>query len=533
MNDRTKVAAAVIHRRGKILIARRKKGDRFEGRWEFPGGKIEAGESPEECLRRELREEMEVDIEAEEYLGSVLFETSGLSIELMAFRASLLSGKTRCHDHDEIRWIDPDDLGDFDLAEPDRLIARVRFSLESPGRESERTGVMTDKTAVLRKGKDKPIRNRHHWIFSGAVESLPDGLIDGGMYPVLSHERSLLGYAYFNRKCSIIGRMVSFGPGDPFNALRKNVQRAIALRNESIVDGQETNACRLINAEGDGIPGLIVDKYDTTLVIQITTLGMEMLRDFIVEMLVQELGPASIYEKSILPSRREEGLGDKAGFLTGGQVTKIFIRENGFNFLVDIAESQKTGFYLDQREMRKLAGSLAANRRVLNCFSYTGGYSVYALLGGAVRVDSVDTSGPALEMAKQNLRLNGLSPEEHGFIEADVFSFLRGPVSGYDLIILDPPAFAKRKTDVLQAGRGYKDINRLALQKVSAGGYVLTFSCSHFVDEPLFQKIVFEAAVEASRNVRILQRHRQAFDHPVNIFHPETEYLKGFLLYVD
>jgi len=392
---------------------------------------------------------------------------------------------------------------------------------------------MTDKAVVLRKGKDKPIRNRHHWIFSGAIQSLPEGLIDGGLYSVSSHEGGPLGYAYFNRKCSIIGRMVSFGPGDPFAALRKNVQRAIAVRNELFGEGKETSAYRLINAEGDGIPGLVVDKYDTTLVIQIATLGMDKLRDFIVETLVQELGPAAVYEKSNLPSRREEGLEDKAGFLFGGEVKKIFIRENGINFLVDIAESQKTGFYLDQREMRKLAGSLAADRRVLNCFSYTGAYSVYTLLGGAARVDSVDTSGPALELAKQNFRLNGLSPEEHGFIEADVFAFLRGPVLGYDLIILDPPAFAKRKADVPQAGRGYKDINRLALQKVSAGGFVLTFSCSHFVDERLFQKIVFEAAAEASRNVRILQRHRQASDHPVNIFHPETEYLKGLLLYVD
>jgi 23S rRNA (cytosine1962-C5)-methyltransferase len=392
---------------------------------------------------------------------------------------------------------------------------------------------MTDKVVVLGKGKDKPIRNRHHWIFSGAVESLPEGLIDGGLYPVSSHEGAPLGYAYFNRKCSIAGRMVSFGSGDPFTALRKNVQRSIAVRNELFGEGKETSAYRLINAEGDGIPGLIVDKYDTTLVIQIATLGMDKLRDFVVETLVQELSPASIYEKSNPPSRREEGLEDKSGFLFGGQAKKIFIRENGFNFLVDIAESQKTGFYLDQREMRKLTGSLAADRRVLNCFSYTGAYSVYALLGGATRVDSVDTSGPALELAKQNFLLNGLHPEEHGFIEADVFSFLRGPVSGYDLIILDPPAFARRKADVPQAGRAYKDINRLALQKISAGGFVLTFSCSNFVDERLFQKIVFEAAAEASRNVRILQRHCQASDHPINIFHPETEYLKGLLLYVD
>jgi 23S rRNA (cytosine1962-C5)-methyltransferase len=392
---------------------------------------------------------------------------------------------------------------------------------------------MTERPVVLGKGKDRAIRNRHHWIFSGAIESLPEGLIDGGMYPVSSHEGAPLGYAYFNRNCSIIGRMVSFGPGDPFTALRKNVRRAIALRNELFGEGKETSAYRLINAEGDGIPGLIVDRYDTTLVIQIATLGMEKLRGFIVETLVEELDPASIYEKSNLPSRREEGLADRAGFLCGAQVEKVFIRENGFDFLVDIAESQKTGLYLDQREMRRLTGTLAAGRRVLNCFSYAGGFSVHALLGGASRVDSVDTSGPALEMAKQNFRINGLSPEEHGFIEADVFAFLRGPMSDYDLIILDPPAFAKRKADVPRAGRGYKDINRLALQKISAGGYVLTFSCSHFVDERLFQQIVFEAAVEASRNVRILQRHRQAPDHPVNVFHPETEYLKGLLLYVD
>ncbi len=389
------------------------------------------------------------------------------------------------------------------------------------------------KGIVLKPGKDKAVRNRHHWIFSGAVASLPADLADGGIAPVLSDGGELLGHAYVNRNCSILGRMVSFGPGDPYSALEKNILRALALRRDLFADGERTNASRLVNAEGDGIPGLIVDRYDSVLVLQFTTLGMEKLRGLVLETLVRELAPESVYEKSNLPSRREEGLGDREGFLHGEERGLVLVREDGLEFLVDVVRSQKTGLYLDQREMRKLVGTLARGRSVLNCFAYTGGFSVHALRGGAVRVDSVDSSAAALEAAKRNFFQNGLPVEGNGFIEADVFEFLRGPIGAYDLIILDPPAFAKRKRDVRQACRGYKDINRIAIQKAPPGTLLLTFSCSHFVDEGLFRQVVFQAAAEASRGVRILGRHIQAPDHPVNIFHPETEYLKGFLLYID
>jgi 23S rRNA (cytosine1962-C5)-methyltransferase len=393
--------------------------------------------------------------------------------------------------------------------------------------------MMKSGALVLREGKDKAVRNRHHWIFSGAVESLPDGVVDGALVPVLSSAGDQLGSAYINRKCSIVARMVSFGAGDPFAALRKNVRRAVALREDEFGDGGVTNAFRLINAEGDGMPGLVVDAYDKTLVIQIATLGMEKLRDFLVETLVQEVHPDSIFEKSNLPSRREEGLEDREGFILGESGGKLLVRENGLEFFVDIVRSQKTGLYLDQREMRALAGSLARGRSVLNAFAYTGGFSVYALKGGAARVDSVDSSARALELARENFFQNGLLSDGNGFIEADVFEYLRGAAASYDFIILDPPAFAKRKADVAQACRGYKDINRIAIQKILPGGLMMTFSCSHFVDEHLFQQVVFQAAAETPRHVRILGRHRQAADHPINVFHPETEYLKGFLLYID
>jgi 23S rRNA (cytosine1962-C5)-methyltransferase len=389
------------------------------------------------------------------------------------------------------------------------------------------------KGIVLKPGKDKAVRNRHHWIFSGAVASLPAELADGGIAPVLSDGGELLGYAYVNRNCSILGRMVSFGTGDPFAALEKNILKAIALRRDLFGDGEATNAYRLINAEGDGIPGLVVDRYESVLVLQVATLGMEKLKDFILETLVRELVPETVYEKSNIPSRREEGLGDREGFLHGEERDMVLVREDGLEFLVDVVRSQKTGLYLDQREMRKLVGTLARGRSVLNCFAYSGGFSVHALRGGAVRVDSVDSSASALEAAKRNFFQNSLPVEGNGFIEADVFEFLRGPAGGYDLVILDPPAFAKRKSDVRQACRGYKDINRLAIQKAPPGTLLLTFSCSHFVDEGLFRQVVFQAAAEASRGVRILGRHIQAPDHPVNVFHPETEYLKGFLLYID
>jgi 23S rRNA (cytosine1962-C5)-methyltransferase len=384
---------------------------------------------------------------------------------------------------------------------------------------------------VLKQGRDKAVRNRHHWIFSGAVHRFPE-FEDGDILAVQSGSGELLGHAYFNRKSSIVGRMISFGDEPPGTAIRASFARALALR-DRFFDPAATNAVRLVNAEGDCLPGLVVDRYDDVLVVQVATLGMEKLKPLVLELLTEALHPRAILERSDLPARRDEGLEDRSGVLAGAAVEKVRILENGVSYWVDLVRGQKTGFFLDQRESRKLVRDVAAGRRVLNTFAYSGSFSVCAVLGGALRADSVDTSETAMALAEENFELNGIPADKGVFFRGDVFEFLREPALDHDFIILDPPAFAKKRTDVVAACRGYKDINRLAFQRVRTPGLVLTFSCSHFVEESLFRQVVFQAAQEAGRRVRILQRHRQGFDHPVNVYHPETAYLKGFLLYVD
>ena len=383
---------------------------------------------------------------------------------------------------------------------------------------------------ILHKGKDKALRNRHPWIFSGAVRRLPR-FEDGDILPVYSAEGDFLGSGYFNSRCSIVGRMLAFDRTPPLEALESSIRKAV-VRREAFFDAK-TTAYRLINGEGDDCPGLIADFYAGVLVLQFSTRGMDRLKDFVVGVLGKLTAPAAVYEKSNLPSRREEGLPQGEAWLQGDPIPRVEILEDGLRFGVDIPDSQKTGFYLDQREMRRMARDLARGRRVLNAFSYTGGFTVAALAGGAVSADSVDLSARAVGLAEENCRRNGFEGAGLGFHAADVFEFLRAHPLDYDLVVLDPPAFAKRKTEVMGACRGYKDIHRLVFQKVPPGALVMTFSCSHFVDEPLFRQVVFQAAREADRGVRILQRHRQALDHPVNIYHPESEYLKGFVLSVD
>jgi len=387
------------------------------------------------------------------------------------------------------------------------------------------------KAAVLKPGRDKAVRNRHHWIFSGAIRDLPD-FEPGEILPVRDAGGDLLGHAFFNPRSSIAGRMISFGSEAPEAAVRENLERALALR-RTFFDPAVTNALRLVNAEGDGLPGLVADLYDDVLVLQSATLGMDKLKPLVVDTLARALKPRAILERSDLPARREEGLDQVEAVLAGEPVDRVRVLENGVPYWVNLAGGQKTGFYLDQRESRQLVRAHAAGRKVLNMFAYSGSFSVCALLGGAVRADSVDSSAAAMSLAQDNFDLNGLGSESGTFFTADVFEFLREPTLEHDFLILDPPAFAKKRADVVAACRGYKDINRLALKRVRAPGLVLTFSCSHFVDEGLFRQVVFEAAAEAGRRARILQRHRQALDHPVNVYHPETDYLKGFLLYVD
>ncbi len=383
---------------------------------------------------------------------------------------------------------------------------------------------------ILHPGKEKPIRQRHHWIFSGAIQSFPD-FENGGILAVRDSQGNHLGYAYFNRHCSLAGRMISFGSEQPEEALEKSLERAIKLR--EIFFGRQTNAYRLVNGEGDNLPGLVIDRYNDILVIQITTLGMEKLKPWILERLIGRLKPRSIFERSIAPARQEEGLKDFEAWVYGEATFSTEITESGARFTIDFTQPQKTGFYLDQREMRALVRQLAEGRKVLDCFSYTGGFSVNALAGGASQVELVETSAYSLALAQKNLEQNGFSSNYYKLHNDDVFAFLRQAKIDSDFIILDPPAFAKKRNDVIRACRGYKDINRLAMLHLKPGGFLLSFSCSHYVDDQLFQKVLFEAALEAGRRVRLLQRMRHSFDHPVNIFHPETHYLKGFLLYLD
>jgi 23S rRNA (cytosine1962-C5)-methyltransferase len=253
----------------------------------------------------------------------------------------------------------------------------------------------------------------------------------------------------------------------------------------------------------------------------------------IIEVLQDKLKLKTILEKSNMPSRREEGLGDSEALLFGQEAKEVEILENGYKFKVDLTDSQKTGFFLDQREMRQLAGHLATDKSILNCFAYTGAFSIYAAKNKAKNVDTVEISAQALGLAKLNFKENNLNPNDKkfNFYQQDVFEFLRQTRGDYDFIILDPPAFAKKKKDIIPACRGYKDINRLALKLLKTPGYLLTSSCSYYVAEDLFRKVVFQAALEANKNVRIIQKHILAFDHPINIYQPESEYLKSFLLY--
>lgn len=382
---------------------------------------------------------------------------------------------------------------------------------------------------ILKPKREKSLLARHPWIFSGAIATLPS-FEDGAILPVESASGQMLGYGYFNKRSQITGRMLSFDPGDPLVALERHIDQAIQMRKQFI--GNRTNAIRLINAEGDLLPGLIVDQYDDTLVVQVSTLGMDKLKNQIVSLLQKKLSPSWIYEVSTSPSRKEEGLKECRGTLFGTPKEEIEIFEGALKFVVNPQKGQKTGFFQDLRDMRFLVQELSHNKRVLNCFSYTGAFSCHALQGGASFCHSVDISKEAIQQCSRHIQMNGFEQKRHKEEAVDAFDFLRENPLDYDLIILDPPAFAKRASDVKQALRGYQEINRTALSKMPKTSLLLTCSCSYHVDEPLFRKMLFHAAIEAKRELRLLQTHRLAFDHPINIYHPEGSYLKSFLCYV-
>jgi len=395
---------------------------------------------------------------------------------------------------------------------------------------------MNDKKVVLNPGREMPIRNNHQWIFSGAIKSTPH-YNNGEIMPVYTFEGEMLGHAYFNNDTVIAGRMINFDDTDPLVSLKRNIFRAITLRKN--IFKEDTNCYRLINGEGDGISGLVADKYNNVIVLQIVSTGIDKLKEIIVkniiegckEILNEDIG--CVYEKSTIHARKKDGLESFEGALYGKLPHTLIVKENNIKFIVDVSNSQKTGLFLDQREMRNLIGSLAKDKKVLNTFSYTGGFSLYAAKEGARKITSVDISEDAIELSKKNFEINGFTSDDNEFITQDAFEFLHDDDLNYDLIILDPPAFAKKKEDVMKAKRGYKDINRTTLRKMPSKSFLLTCSCSYHVPEDLFQKIIMDSALDAKRNVRIIQKHRLGMDHPINIFHSEINYLKSILLYVD
>ena len=387
----------------------------------------------------------------------------------------------------------------------------------------------------LKPGKEQSLKRFHPWVFSGAIGKSEGKLEEGDQVNVYSADGEFLAMGHCQIG-SIAVRILSFEAVIPdFEFWKMKIEKAWNLRKSiGITDNTETNVFRLVHAEGDGLPGLIVDYYNGTAVIQIHTVGMFLVGEMLVKALRDVLGERlkAVYNKSAktLPFKAEISSVDEYMF---GEGSETEVLENGLRFRVDWLEGQKTGFFIDQRENRLLVQHFAQNRDVLNMFSYTGGFSFYAMKGGARLVHSVDSSTKAIELTNQNVQLNFAGDTRHEAFAADAFEFMRNIKDKYDLIILDPPAFAKHRDAVHQALQAYKRINTRAFEQIRSGGIVFTFSCSQVVSKEKFREAVFSAAAISGRQVRILHQLTQPADHPVNIYHPEGEYLKGLVLYVE
>jgi 23S rRNA (cytosine1962-C5)-methyltransferase len=386
---------------------------------------------------------------------------------------------------------------------------------------------------TVKQGLEIHLKNRHHAIFKSAVRGDVDAE-PGAIVDVRAHDGSFLCYATWNPSAYICGRVISFKEGDPLASLKEQIGRSVAMR-RTLFRNEDTDCFRLINAEGDFLPGLIVDEYAGTLVVQFTTLGMDRLRGWVIDTLTDISGAMPVFEKSTGQARKKEGLENVEGWIHGEGDGVIDITERGLKYRIALLGSQKTGLFLDQRDMRSLVRTHAEGKTVLDCCSYVGGFSVNALAGGALHADAVDYDAVALDRAKENATLNSIESGKMDVYAQDVFDFLRRKPQphAYDFIILDPPAFAKRSTDLEQAKKAYTDLNRMAMEILPAGGLLLTCSCSYQMDVQTFQTVAFHAARQAKRNVRIIQRHRQAVDHPVNLYHPEGDYLKSLLLWIE
>jgi 23S rRNA (cytosine1962-C5)-methyltransferase len=384
---------------------------------------------------------------------------------------------------------------------------------------------------TLKSGREAALLRGHPWVFSGAVSGIKGRPADGDVVLARDAKGQALALGFFNSRTDISFRMLTRDCEKAIDAAFWNgrVEAARGLRRKII--NAKTNAYRLVNAEGDSCPGLIVDVYNDTPVISVTTAGMEKQKQNILDALIFQLKPSRIYEQSAGRSRGLEGLTEQKGFIYGdGRQAAVRVMENGYAFDVDFIGGQKTGFFLDQRANREKLGALSNGMTVLNCFCYTGAFSVYAAAGGAKKAVSLDISAAACAAASEHLRLNGFPAADHPVIEADVFAYLRNLRESFDLIILDPPAFAKTKREAPKASRGYKDINMQAMKRLAPGGMLATFSCSNFIEEDLFYKIVQGAARDAPADLQLLARLEAGPDHPLALGHPEGRYLKGLLV---
>jgi 23S rRNA (cytosine1962-C5)-methyltransferase len=394
------------------------------------------------------------------------------------------------------------------------------------------------KSILLKPGREKSVLRCHPWIFSGAVAKVEGDPQPGETVTVLQSDHSPLALAAYSPRSSILARIWTWDVQEEIGIrfFKNKLRIAINVRKENHSFQNSSNACRLVFAESDGLPGLVVDQYDNWLVLQLQTVGVEHWKNELVTSLREITGCENIYERSDLDVRRLEGLPERVGVLSGQQAPEqVEINENGLRFLVDVKNGQKTGFFLDQRENRRLVQQFAAGKKVLNCFCYTGGFSLNAARAGAAEVVSIDSSADALALAQKNASLNGCRLDQMTWLEADVFQQLRrfrDEGRSFDLIVLDPPKFAPTIQHAARAARAYKDINLLAFKLLRPGGVLFTFSCSGGITMELFQKIVADAALDAGVTARILQKMHQASDHPVALNFPESEYLKGLVCQV-
>ncbi|MHB1293431.1 MAG: class I SAM-dependent rRNA methyltransferase [Anaerolineae bacterium] len=389
----------------------------------------------------------------------------------------------------------------------------------------------------LKPGKDKAARNRHPWIFGGAIAGVKGSPQPGDVVDVYSDGGEFLARGYFNPQSQIVVRLLTWLPEDVGPAFWRSRLQAAIQRRTSLAQAPATDAYRLVFAESDGLPGLIVDRYGDWLVLQSLTLGIERWKPLITDLLMELVAPRGVYERSDVDVRGHEGLKAATGVLAGEEpATQITVQEQGLRFGVDLRQGHKTGLYLDQRDNRRRVAAYCTGRDVLNVFSYTGGFGVYAAAQGAVHVENLDSSADALQAARANMALNNLARDTDNYVVGDAFQVLRDYRSAgrrFDLVVLDPPKFAFSRSQLNAATRGYKDINMLGMQLLRPGGYLATFSCSGLVSEDLFQKVLFGASVDVGREVRILERLSQGADHPVLLTFPEAAYLKGFICQVE